>query len=132
MPRILTLPWPPRACSPNRSRAGNWRARTTAAKAYKRDCFVLALAGGWNAAAGKCLGDSALMLRLEFIQPNRIRRDDDNLIAAFKSGRDAVAQALAIDDARFSLQVHMLPPDPLLRDPMGRKGVVRASIEVLP
>lgn len=103
-----------------------------AAKAYKRDCFYIALGGGWNAAAGKTLEGRALMLRLEFIQPNRIRRDDDNLIAAFKAGRDAIAQALGIDDARFSLQVHMCPPDPAVRDPMGRAGVVRASIEVLP
>lgn len=101
------------------------------AKAYKRDCYFIALAAGWSAAAGKRLGDGALMLKLEFIQPDLRRRDDDNLIAAFKSGRDAIAQALHIDDARFALQVHMLPPDPALLDAMGARGGVRATIEVL-
>jgi crossover junction endodeoxyribonuclease RusA len=47
------------------------------------------------------------MLILTFCPPDRRRRDDDNLVAAFKSGRDGLAEALGIDDAALSLQVHI-------------------------
>ncbi|KPB75963.1 Uncharacterized protein AC505_3618 [Pseudomonas syringae pv. maculicola] len=47
------------------------------------------------------------LLSLEFIPPDRRRRDDDNCIAAFKSGRDGVAQALGIDDSRFVTQLQI-------------------------
>ena len=32
---------------------------------------------------------------------DRRARDDDNIIASFKAGRDGMAQALGIDDKRF-------------------------------
>jgi len=47
------------------------------------------------------------LLSLEFIPPDRRRRDDDNCIAAFKSGRDGVAQAMGIDDSRFVTQLQI-------------------------
>ena len=42
-----------------------------------------------------------IALILLFIQPDWRRRDDDNLIASFKSGRDGLADALGINDRRF-------------------------------
>jgi len=45
--------------------------------------------------------DGPLSLVIEFAPPDRRSRDDDNLIASFKSGRDGIAEALGIDDARF-------------------------------
>ncbi len=41
--------------------------------------------------------------RIDFFPPNRARRDDDNAIAAFKAGRDGIADALKVDDARFQI-----------------------------
>jgi len=38
---------------------------------------------------------------LDFCPPNRRARDDDNVIAAFKAGRDGLADALKIDDCHF-------------------------------
>ena len=47
--------------------------------------------------------DGVIRLRIDFFPPNRARRDDDNAIAAFKSGRDGIADALKVDDARFAI-----------------------------
>lgn len=42
-----------------------------------------------------------IALWLTFYPPDRRSRDDDNLIASFKAGRDGLALALGIDDKRF-------------------------------
>ncbi|OPB16719.1 endodeoxyribonuclease RusA [Pseudomonas fluorescens] len=89
----LILPWPPAACSPNAR--GHWSKRSKAAKAYRADCHLLCREALIRAPEGKAL------LLLEFVPPDRRSRDDDNLIAAFKSGRDGLADALGIDDRQF-------------------------------
>jgi len=93
-PRVICH-FPPVACSPNhRSRWGRIRA----AKAYRRDCWAGTLAAGIKAPA-----DGLIRLRLDFFPPDRGARDDDNAIAAFKSGRDGIADALGVDDRRFRI-----------------------------
>lgn len=92
----VLLPWPPKVLSPN-ARA-HWATRSKAAKSYRHRCFVGAKMVGLTAPAGR------LLLVIEFLPSNRQRRDDDNLIAAFKSGRDGVADALGIDDCLFVTQ----------------------------
>jgi len=62
-----------------------------------------------------------LLLSLEFLPPNRSRRDDDNLLAAFKAGRDGLADAMGIDDSLFVSQVR-------LSSEVYPRGAVRASI----
>lgn len=91
----VILPWPPRALSPN-SRT-HWRKKAPIAKAYKEACWAL------TKEAGIVLPESAgrLALWLDFYPPDRRARDDDNMIASFKHGRDGVALALGIDDKRF-------------------------------
>lgn len=91
----VTLPWPPKALSPN-ARA-HWRAKAPVTKAYKAACFTLCKEAGLTApdVAGR------LHLWLTFYPPDRRHRDDDNMIAAFKAGRDGLALALGIDDKRF-------------------------------
>lgn len=42
-----------------------------------------------------------IALWLDFVPPDRRHRDDDNLVASFKAGRDGIAMALGIDDKRF-------------------------------
>lgn len=93
---MIELPWPPRELNPN-ARV-HWSKRSKAAKAYRRDCRVLTRASGVVAPEGRVL------LVLEFVPPDLRRRDDDNLIAAFKAGRDGIADALGIDDTRFVTQ----------------------------
>lgn len=97
-PEVL-LPWPPKVLSPNART--HWATRSRAAKAYRSICFQLCRAARLPVPNGRAL------LSLEFIPPDRRRRDDDNCIAAFKSGRDGVAQALGIDDSRFVTQLQI-------------------------
>jgi crossover junction endodeoxyribonuclease RusA len=44
---------------------------------------------------------------MDFYPPDRRNRDDDNLIAAFKSGRDGVADALGVNDKRFRIHPYV-------------------------
>lgn len=42
-------------------------------------------------------------MHLTFYPPSAHKRDDDNLEAAFKAGRDGVAEAMGVDDNRFQV-----------------------------
>ncbi|MCX5511230.1 MULTISPECIES: endodeoxyribonuclease RusA [Pseudomonas] len=95
----LILPWPPAACSPN-ARV-HWTRKSKAAKTYRYACFLLARQAGIQAPEGDAL------LMLEFVPPDRRRRDDDNLLAMFKAGRDGLADALGIDDNVFATQIRV-------------------------
>ncbi|MDM1711454.1 endodeoxyribonuclease RusA [Pseudomonas sp. 165] len=95
----LTLPWPPAACSPN-ARV-HWARKSKAAKSYRAVCHLLAKQAGIKAPEGDAL------LMLEFVPPDRRRRDDDNLLAMFKAGRDGLADALGIDDNVFATQIRV-------------------------
>ena len=51
-----------------------------------------------------------LALRVTFQPPNRIRRDDDGMIGAFKHLRDGIADALGMDDRLFRPEYHFAEP----------------------
>lgn len=110
----VLLPWPPKVLSPN-ARA-HWRARSKAAKSYRLQCFLFAKEAGLVVPAGR------LLVGIEFLPPNRARRDDDNLIAAFKSGRDGLADALGVDDSLFVTQC-------MLSDEVRPGGAVRVTFK---
>ena len=110
----VLLPWPPKVLSPNAR--SHWRVKSKAAKAYRYSCFMGAKLVGLSAPAGR------LLLVIEFLPPNRARRDDDNLIAAFKSGRDGLADALGIDDRLFVTQCR-------LGDEVRAGGAVRVTLK---
>lgn len=42
-----------------------------------------------------------IVFMVDILPPDKRRRDDDNIIASFKSGRDGIADAIGIDDCRF-------------------------------
>lgn len=107
----LLLPWPSRDLHPN-SRV-HWRRRAKAAKAARTQAHLLSLEAGWR--RGAVPAEGRLHLWIDFIPPDRRRRDDDGLLAAFKPWRDGIADALGIDDNRF--QAH-----PLLRDDVTQPG----------
>lgn len=88
------LPWPPKELSPN-ARV-HWSKKSRAARQYRAACFVRCRQARLRELSGKAL------LVLEFLPPNRRARDDDNLVASFKSGRDGLADALGIDDCHFT------------------------------
>lgn len=91
----VTLPWPPKQLSPN-ARV-HWSVKSKAAKAYRAACHALTKEAKLIAPET----DGRLHLWLDFYPPDRRARDDDNMIASFKSGRDGIADALGIDDKRF-------------------------------
>lgn len=45
MTACVVLPWPPAAMSPNGAH-GHWAGKSSAARAYKRDCWALCKAAG--------------------------------------------------------------------------------------
>lgn len=99
--RRVVLPFPPAELSPNWR--GHWSAKSPVAKAYRRLCWALALGAPLFRRFAR--GDGAqgpIPIRLDFFPPDRARRDDDNVVASFKAGRDGVADALKVDDSRFA------------------------------
>lgn len=112
----LILPYPPHALSPN-ARV-HWSERSRYAKRYLRECFVVAYNAGLNAPSGR------ILLGLEFYPPSNRRRDDDNLIASFKAGRDGLALAMGIDDHVFVSAARICQPAP-------PRGYVRATLSAL-
>lgn len=108
----ITLPWPPSTLSPN-SRT-HWRFKAKAAKKYRQECGWIARAAGLIAPA-----EGKLHLWLDFYPPDRRHRDDDNLIASFKSGRDGIADALGVNDSRFVCH-------PMIKEQIG--GMVKVRI----
>lgn len=96
----VILPWPPSALSPN-SRPPHWSVLAKAKRAYRSACHYQALAAGWR--TGVFAADDRLHVRLMFVPPDRRRRDMDNLIAAMKAGLDGLADALGVDDSRWTL-----------------------------
>lgn len=108
------LPWPPKELSPN-ARV-HWAAKNRAVKLYRENCVWLTKAAGLRVDWG-----GIVHAFITFYPPDRRHRDDDNLVAAFKSGRDGVAQALGIDDKRF--RIH-----PFLSDEVVKGGAVRVRL----
>lgn len=96
MSTTLTLPWPDSRLSPNGRSDRRWITKV-------RQC---ARAAGFYAAkeAGLSIPDKTpLHLYLTFNPPDHRRRDDDNLIGAFKSYRDGIFRALGVDDSNVKL-----------------------------
>lgn len=112
----VTLPWPPTALSPN-TRHAHWSQLAKAKKRYRAACHLEALAGHCRRMAP----DTRLHLHLTFVPPDKRRRDLDNLIASMKAGLDGVADALGVDDSRWTLTCSI--------DEGRIGGMVRVAIE---
>lgn len=111
-PVEVDLPFPPQVLMPNQAmRRGNWHKSKSAAARYRRECWVLML-------ASKARGT---LLKVVFHQPDKRRRDDDGMIAAFKAGRDGIADALRMDD-------HAFRPEYLFADEPVKWGKVVVTI----
>lgn len=97
-PRVI-VPFPPVELSPNWR--GHWAKKARVAKAYRQLCWALALDAKLTVPA-YAAGGGKIAVRLDFFPPDRANRDDDNVPASFKAGRDGIADALKCDDARFA------------------------------
>ena len=92
----VTFDWFPKALNPNWR--GHWSKKAKAAKAYRYDCFILALKGNLDVD-----WEGPVNVSLTFHPPDKRRRDLDNCIASVKNLLDGVADALAVNDSRFRL-----------------------------
>lgn len=99
-PRVI-VPFPPVELSPNWR--GHWTVKTNATKNYRRTCWALALQAKLKIPAYAADG-GRIHVRIDFFPPNNARRDDDNVPASFKAGRDGIADAMKCDDARFKTE----------------------------
>jgi len=93
----VTLPWPPKDLSPNARL--HWAKLAKVKKAYRHACRALALQAGLGAVfSHEC---NRMHVSLVFYPPDRRQRDQDNMLAAMKSGLDGLADAMRIDDRKF-------------------------------
>jgi crossover junction endodeoxyribonuclease RusA len=96
----IVLPWHPKELSPN-ARI-HWAQRSKIAKAYRAACYTLTKQSG---AVIDWAGD--VHAWIDFYPPDRRQRDDDNMISAFKAGRDGMADALGVDDKLFRIHPYV-------------------------
>lgn len=118
----ITVGFPPKELNPNRAQGVHWGKLNKVKNRYRQEVWAQALADKLQAPATE-----RILLRLHFYPPNTHRRkaDDDNLVAAFKAGRDGLADALGIDDQRFKSDPVLYPPGTA-----GKHG--KLIIELLP
>ena len=99
----LTLPLPPRACSPNGDK-GSWRAKYAAGNIYRTEA--------WAATSNRLLESKTLDLTgqrltiaLTFCTKGSrgtgryAPRDHDNATASFKAAQDGICDALGVPDS---------------------------------
>lgn len=94
----VTLPWPPRALSPNTR--SHWRVLADAKKVYRAACAWTAKEQGVRQ-----IQAAKLHVSLVFYPPTRRAFDLDNALARMKSGLDGLADVLGVDDANWSLSI---------------------------
>jgi crossover junction endodeoxyribonuclease RusA len=92
----VTLPWPHKDLWPN-SRP-HWAALARHRKKAREAGYWLALEAG----VGGVLGADKATVSLMFVPPNAIRRDTDGMIGATKGFLDGIADAIGIDDSRWT------------------------------
>ena len=95
---MITLPWPPRVLHPNAR--PHWATKSKAVKAYRS-------AAGWStkASGDRVKGGGAVELYIVFYPPNKCKHDLDGCLSAMKAGIDGIADALGVDDSRFTLRI---------------------------
>jgi crossover junction endodeoxyribonuclease RusA len=95
----VTLGWPSPNLSPNAR--PHWAALARAKKAARREGNVEGrLAGVFH--RDWLDGAKTVAIQVTFIPPNAIRRDADNMLASIKAHLDGIADAIGIDDSRWT------------------------------
>lgn len=107
----IVLPWPDKRLSPN-ARV-HWRAKAPVKVKARADATLAtyaALECGLRDVRQALSGEGPLPVTVTFYPPDRRHRDDDNMIGAFKSLRDGIADALGVNDRRFRPQYVFADP----------------------
>lgn len=94
----ITLPWPPSGLSPNAR--NHWAKTAKLKKQYRQSC-------AWSARSQgvRPMKANRLHLTLTFVPPTRRAYDLDNALARMKAGLDGLADALRVDDSKWSLTI---------------------------
>lgn len=95
---LIRCDWPDSALSPN-SRSHYMQKHRASAK-YRHACETIARE---QRVHKQIWPDGEIKVHLTFHPPTNAKRDDDNLEASFKSGRDGIADAMGVDDNRFKV-----------------------------
>ncbi|MFV0410616.1 MAG: hypothetical protein ACK5LJ_13285 [Paracoccus sp. (in: a-proteobacteria)] len=104
LPRII-LPWTKMSDLSQNSRL-HWSKQRRLKKAQKHAADGLARAAGWHLI--DIPDDAEIVATLTYCPPpGTVYPDDDNVVAAHKSARDALAAVLRINDSRF--RSHAVP-----------------------
>lgn len=109
---IIKLPFPDSRLSPN-ARI-HWAPKSQAIKQARWDASyaVLEAANGSLSETRRALVDmTAIPLKITFYPPDNRQRDDDNMVGAFKTYRDGIADALGVNDRRFRPEYHFASPE---------------------
>ncbi|MFW1893787.1 hypothetical protein, partial [Acinetobacter geminorum] len=94
----------------------HWAQKAKAAKSYRWACFALSKSANLEAP-----GWGKINLSIVFVPPDRRRRDIDGMLSAIKSGLDGLADALGVDDHRFTLAMGVA-------EGVGTGGFVRVRV----
>jgi crossover junction endodeoxyribonuclease RusA len=100
----VILPWPDKKLSPNARL--HWGAKVGPKQDAKRIAAHLTIAAQGFPQVRHYLrcSDDPIAVTITFYPPDKRHRDDDNMIGAFKSWRDGIADALGVNDRRFRPQ----------------------------
>lgn len=96
----IILPWPDPALNPNRSKGVHWGQLS--AKKARRNADARVLAMQAMRAAGYVPPVGELAVSITFVQPDKRRRDRDNLLGSIKHDLDGISSALGVDDQHFN------------------------------
>ena len=98
----IELPWPSSKLNPNQSKGMHWAGTSALRKKARNDAFWLTRGAMLqNLLERKSLPSGDTPVSIIFVQPDKRRRDRDNLLAACKPALDGLAEALGIDDSNF-------------------------------
>ena len=90
----IRLPWPDKRLSPNYMK--HWAKKIQPRQAARRIAWALALEAG-----AQEVKSDRILASIKFHPPDNRRRDDDNMIGAFKAYRDGISDAMKQDDSKW-------------------------------
>ena len=118
----IILPWPYKYLNPNSRK--HWALKAKATKDYRDACYWETISQVVQPNKFKKYiidWDGTIHVFVTFYSPDRRHRDDDNVFASFKAGRDGIADALSVNDRRFRMH-------PMLSDEVFKNGKVIVQI----
>ena len=95
---VIELPWPDHGLSPNARLY--WARRSRLVKKHRligRDAAIHAMPCRLSIA-----NEGRIFYEIQYAPPDRRARDEDNFEASLNSYRDGIADALQVNDRRFS------------------------------